>query len=81
MMILDDLVGLPASRERILESINRTTRWAKSAIDYHNYKKQSVQEFGGALNNHIFAIVQGGTDKELRQASARDLTNLGEFDG
>lgn len=81
MMILDDLVGLPASRERILESINRTTRWAKSAIDYHNHKKQSVQEFGGALNNHIFAIVQGGTDKELRQASARDLTNLGEFDG
>ena len=32
MMILDDLVGLPASKERILESINRTTKWAQEAI-------------------------------------------------
>lgn len=81
MMILDDLVGLPASKERILESINRTTKWAQEAISYHQFKKQSAQEFGIALTNHIFAIVQGGTDKEFREASARDLTSLGDFDG
>ncbi|TLD87287.1 tRNA guanosine(34) transglycosylase Tgt [Helicobacter sp. MIT 05-5294] len=81
MMILDDLVGLPASKERIMESINRTTKWAQSAINYHNYKKQVALENGIALTNNIFAIVQGGTDKEFREASARDLTNLADFDG
>lgn len=81
MMILDDLVGLPASKERIRDSIARTTRWAKSAIDYHNYKKQSAADLGRILTNNIFAIVQGGTDKEFREASAKDLTSLGDFDG
>ncbi|WP_299545748.1 tRNA guanosine(34) transglycosylase Tgt [uncultured Helicobacter sp.] len=81
MMILDDLVGLPASKERILESINRTTRWAKDAITYHNFKKQEAIDSGNPLTNHIFAIIQGGTDREFREASAKDLTNLGDFDG
>lgn len=81
MMILDDLVGLPASKERILESINRTTKWAKDAIAYHNFKKQEAIDCGNPLTNNIFAIVQGGTDKEFREASARDLTSLGDFDG
>lgn len=81
MMILDDLVGLPASKERIRDSINRTTKWAQSAINYHNHKKQSALENGITLTNHIFAIVQGGTERELREASARDLSSLGDFDG
>lgn len=81
MMILDDLVGLPASKERIRDSIARTTKWAKNAIDYHNYKKQSAADLGRILTNNIFAIVQGGTDKEFREASAKDLTSLGDFDG
>ena len=81
MMILDDLVGLPATKERILASINRTTQWAQSAITYHNFKKQEALNEGKDFNNNIFAIVQGGTDKEFREASARDLTSLGDFDG
>ena len=81
MMILDDLVGLPASKERIRDSIARTTKWAKSAIDYHNYKKQSAANSGKILTNNIFAIVQGGTDKEFRESSAKNLTSLGDFDG
>ena len=35
MMILDDLVALPATQERIKASIERTTRWAKESIKYH----------------------------------------------
>ncbi|MDY2585476.1 tRNA guanosine(34) transglycosylase Tgt [Helicobacter sp.] len=81
MMILDDLVGLSASKERILESINRTTKWAKEAITYHNLKKQNAKDYGKPLTNNIFAIVQGGIDREFREASARDLTSLGDFDG
>lgn len=41
MMILDDLVALPATQERIKDSIERTTRWAEESIEYHrtNQKK------------------------------------------
>lgn len=74
-MILDDLVGLPATKERILESIQRTTKWAKQSIDYHNKQKQKRE-----VKNKIFAIMQGGTDYEMRKRSAEELVPLG-FDG
>ena len=35
MMILDDLIPLPNTKERIRLSIDRTTSWAKDAIAYH----------------------------------------------
>ena len=81
MMVLDDLVGLPAPRERILESINKTSLWAEESIQYHNFKKYQAQEEGRAFNNHIFAINQGGVDRELREISAKDLCSMGDFDG
>ena len=76
MMILDDLVALPATRERIEESINRTTRWAQESIQYH---RQNQTE-GKSLYQNIFAIIQGGTDKEFRKKSASELCQL-DFDG
>lgn len=72
MMVLDDLVGLPASRERIAESIERTTRWAEESLKYH--LKQKLK--GEARGNHIFGIVQGGTDEAFRRHSACSLVNL-----
>jgi queuine tRNA-ribosyltransferase len=48
MMILDDLVALPATQERIAASIDRTTRWAEESIDYFREKqmldKKSIME-------------------------------------
>lgn len=81
MMILDDLVGLPASKERILKSINRTSKWANEAIIFHNAQKIQAREQGREWTNHIFAINQGGTDREFREISARDLTSMADFDG
>jgi queuine tRNA-ribosyltransferase len=77
MMILDDLVALPNTKERIKKSIERTTAWAKTAITYH--KEQ--QEKGIGLNQNIFAIIQGGTDKEFRKLSAQQLCALEDYDG
>ena len=77
MMILDDLVALPNTKERIKKSIERTTDWAKKAITYH----KSQQEKGIGLNQNIFAIIQGGTDKEFRKLSAEQLCSLTDFDG
>lgn len=77
MMVLDDLIGLPAPKERIKESVEKTTLWAKKSLEYHLIQKnQSL-----AQSNHLFAIVQGGTDKDLRILSATSLLDLGEFDG
>lgn len=42
MMILDDLVALPNTKERIAKSIERTTRWAKEAINIIWSKKVKV---------------------------------------
>ena len=76
MMILDDLVALPATKERIEESINRTTRWAQESIQYHRQN----QAAGKSLHQNIFAIIQGGTDNEFRKKSANELCQL-DFDG
>ncbi len=77
MMILDDLVALPNTKERIKKSIERTTKWAKEAIEYH----KSQQAKGIGVNQNIFAIIQGGTDKEFRKMSAQQLCALEDFDG
>ncbi len=76
MMILDDLVALPATKERIAKSIDRTTQWAKESITYF----RSQQAKGIAVDQNIFAIIQGGTDLEFRTKSANELCSL-DFDG
>lgn len=76
MMILDDLVALPATKERIALSIERTTAWAKESIEYFREK----QKDGIGVEQNIFAIIQGGTDKEFRTKSATELCEL-DFDG
>lgn len=77
MMILDDLVALPNTKERINLSIERTTQWAKEAIEYH----MSQKEKGIGVGQNIFAIIQGGTDKEFRKKSATELCALTDYDG
>ncbi len=76
MMILDDLVALPATGERIRASIERTTRWAERSIDYH--RRKQVEGIG--REQKIFAIIQGGTDRSFRKISAEELCAL-DFDG
>lgn len=76
MMILDDLVALPATQERIKASIERTTRWAEESINYH----RENQKKGIGTEQNIFAIIQGGTDKAFREKSAKELCAL-DYDG
>lgn len=76
MMILDDLVALPATEERIKSSIERTTRWADESIKYH----RANQAKGIGVKQNIFAIIQGGTNKAFREKSATELCAM-DFDG
>ena len=77
MMILDDLVALPNTDERIEKSIQRTTNWAQQAITYH--KEQQAKGIG--VNQNIFAIIQGGTSKKFREMSATQLCAMEDYDG
>ena len=76
MMILDDLVALPATQERIKLSIERTTAWAQESIDYF----RDNQTKGINVEQNIFAIIQGGTDKAFRTKSATELCAM-DYDG
>jgi queuine tRNA-ribosyltransferase len=71
MMVLDDLIALPNTKERIKKSIERTTEWAKRSLIHHVKKGKK---------NNLFAIIQGGTDFELRRISAQSLVSL-EYEG
>jgi len=59
--------GVPGLELR--EAVRRTTEWAR--------RQRHADRGEGQLR---FAIVQGGTDRELRQRSAEELVEL-EFDG
>ncbi len=71
MMVLDDLISLPNTKERIKKSIERTTNWAYRSLVHHVKKGKK---------NNLFAIVQGGVDKEFRRISATSLVEL-EYKG
>jgi queuine tRNA-ribosyltransferase len=81
MMVLDDLIALPAETKRIKLSVERTTKWAHQSLIYHEEQQQK----GLAKTNNLFAIVQGGISKEFRRLSAEGLValeaNSRSFDG
>lgn len=76
MMILDDLIALPAEKKRIELSLKRTIKWADEAIKYHIFKRS----MGIGLEQNIFGIIQGGTDYEARKICAQALCDM-DFDG
>lgn len=76
MMVLDDLVALPSTKERVQDSVKRTTKWAEESLIYH----RTNQKNGKYIDQNIFGIIQGGIDNILRKQSAEELTIL-DFDG
>lgn len=65
-MVLDHLVGLPASTEVVRDAMERTLRWSERALAAHSREDQA-----------LFGIVQGGTDLELRAESAARTAAIG----
>ncbi len=66
MMAFDECVKYPSEYEYVKQSMERTTRWAARCKAAHkNTEKQS-----------LFGIVQGGTYKDLREKSVKDLVEM-----
>lgn len=68
-MAFDDCAPLPAPREAVVASMERTHRWAERCLAVDRPPHQA-----------LFGIVQGGVDPGLREASAARLSDL-PFDG
>lgn len=66
IMAFDECPPYPATYEYMLESVDRTTRWAKRCKEAH----QRPEEQG------LFGIVQGGEFEDLRKRSAEALVDL-----
>lgn len=64
MMVLDECPPGMSSREYLIPSIERTTRWAKRCIDANKNKDKQG----------LFAIVQGGIYEDLRDKSFAELS-------
>lgn len=69
VMAFDECVEYPAKREYVERSIVRTTKWA-----------ERCRNFELAPHQFLFGIVQGGTYKDLRAESARQIRSI-DFDG
>lgn len=69
VMVLDDLVALPADPKRVNLSVERTLHWAEQSLVFHRTHRTDESQ-------KIFAIVQGGTDEQLRAKSANGLNAL-----
>ena len=68
-MCLDQVPPSDVPRRELAEAVRRTTEWAR--------RQRTAERAEGQL---AFAIVQGGTDRELRARSAEELLEL-DFDG
>jgi queuine tRNA-ribosyltransferase len=69
-MAFDECTPFPAEREAVEASMELSMRWAE----------RSRRVFVGRASHGIFGIVQGGVHADLRERSARRLTEIG-FDG
>ena len=70
VMAFDECPALPAEEARVAESMRLSMRWAQ----------RSREAFGDRPGHALFGIMQGGVTPELREESARALTDIG-FEG
>lgn len=79
VICLDDFTSPTAKENEIKESVERTIRWAKaSKIEY--LRQIELRKLTKNESPLIFAVIQGGMNKELRKYCAEKLIEIG-FDG
>ncbi len=69
IMCLDQCTSFPVEADDLKIAVDRTITWAKRCKNAH-----------GKANQHLFGIVQGAIDPEMRAYCARELVKL-DFDG
>lgn len=80
MMCLDECAPYPAERKYVEKSLELTTKWAKRCKESGIRNKESADSRLLNPDSLLFGIVQGGVYPDLRERSAKELTEIG-FDG
>lgn len=70
IMVFDECIPHPAERKYVIDSTNRSARWAKRCRDV----------IPAGSSSALFGIVQGGMELDLRKQSAEQLQEIG-FEG
>lgn len=80
-MAFDECTPYPATREYTLSSLKLTSKWARRCKEF-GVKGSPACRQGRELgvNQALFAIVQGGTYRDLRKQSAEELIKM-DFNG
>lgn len=69
-MAFDECIEWPATRERVIASTERTTRWLRRCLEARQHADRTA----------VFGIVQGGFYPDLRVAHAQELAAM-DLDG
>ncbi len=72
-MQLDECLALPASQADLRAAVDRSIAWARRCQQAFNRNRDADRAGPGQA---LFAIVQGGTDADLRKRSADALVDL-----
>jgi queuine tRNA-ribosyltransferase len=73
IMAFDECAPYPSTPEYTREAMERTHRWTERCLASYN---QSGRRATGGWPQALFGIVQGGVYRELREESARALTDM-----
>lgn len=76
MMVLDECLPYPCSKEYARASLELTSRWAKRARE----EMQRMRKKHKTKKTLLFGIVQGSVFEDLRRRSAKEIIDIG-FDG
>ena len=77
-MAFDECIELPAEREYVERSVERTTRWlvrSKNEIDRLNAQENTINK-----KQMLFGINQGGTYEDIRIRHAKEIAKM-DLDG
>lgn len=74
IIAFDECTSPTADKDYQVEAMERTHRWAKRSILAHKQNYEALKKQG------LYGVVQGGRHLDLRQESARVLSNM-DFDG
>lgn len=79
VICLDDVPAPEARGEDLRVSVERTIAWARRCREECD-RQVSKRQLTEATRPRLFAVVQGGSDKKLREYCAAELIKIG-FDG
>jgi queuine tRNA-ribosyltransferase len=77
-MAFDECIELPAEREYVQKSVDRTTRWlvrCKEELDRLNASEDTIN-----TKQMLFGINQGGTYEDIRISHAKEISKM-DLDG